>query len=121
MKKADSAVPTMPAPNTPVAKPLRAGGYQAELNGIPTANTVPAIPSRNEKTSIRGKDFIEPARPTRSTSGVLTASTRLIMMRPPYLSVRPPIGIRPTAPIKIGMATSKLVVPGFRFICSGLA
>ena len=28
VKNADSAVPTMPAPNTPVAKPRRAGSYQ---------------------------------------------------------------------------------------------
>ena len=41
VKNADRAVPPMPAPKTPVAKPRRAGWYQALTNGMPTANVVP--------------------------------------------------------------------------------
>ena len=51
VKNADSAVPPMPAPKTPVAKPRRAGSYQALANGIPIAKVVPAIPRKNPKTS----------------------------------------------------------------------
>ena len=51
VKKADSAVPPMPAPKTPVAKPRRDGVYQALTNGMPTAKVVPAMPSRKPKTS----------------------------------------------------------------------
>ena len=51
VKNADSAVPPMPAPNTPVAKPRRAGWYQALTNGMPTANVVPAMPRKNPNTS----------------------------------------------------------------------
>ena len=54
VKNADSAVPPMPAPNTPVAKPRRDFSYQAFTNGIPTANAVPAMPRKNPNTSSRG-------------------------------------------------------------------
>ena len=47
VKNADNAVPTMPAPNTPVAKPRRAGSYQLFENGMPTAKIVPATPRKN--------------------------------------------------------------------------
>ena len=36
--------PTLPAPNTPSAKPCRSGGYQTETQAIPTANDTPAKP-----------------------------------------------------------------------------
>ena len=51
VKKADNAVPTMPIPNTPVAKPRREASYQLFANGIPTAKTVPAMPRKKPKTS----------------------------------------------------------------------
>ncbi len=54
VKKADSAVPTMPIPNTPVAKPRRPGSYQLLANGMPTAKIVPAIPRKNPHTSSIG-------------------------------------------------------------------
>ena len=50
--KAETAVPTMPAPNTPVAKPLRWASYQAEQNGMPIAKTVPAMPD-DKATAVR--------------------------------------------------------------------
>ena len=46
VKNADSAVPPIPAPKIPVAKPLRDLSYQAFTNGMPTANEVPAIPRK---------------------------------------------------------------------------
>ena len=54
VKKAESAVPTMPIPKTPVAKPRRAGSYQLFANGIPTAKIVPATPRKNPNTSSSG-------------------------------------------------------------------
>ena len=53
VKKAASAVPPMPAPNTPVANPRRDGGYQAFTNGMPTAKAVPAIPRKNPNINSR--------------------------------------------------------------------
>ena len=54
VKKADSAVPTMPMPNTPVAKPRRGASYQLFANGIPTAKIVPAMPRKKPNTSSSG-------------------------------------------------------------------
>ena len=54
VKKAESAVPTMPMPNTPVAKPRRAGSYQLLANGMPTAKIVPAMPRKNPNTNSSG-------------------------------------------------------------------
>ena len=54
VKNADSAVPTMPMPNTPVAKPRRFGGYQPSTNGTPMANVVPPRPRKNPPTSSAG-------------------------------------------------------------------
>ena len=45
------AVPPMPAPNTPTAKPRRSGGNHALTNGTPTANAVPAMPRKKPPTS----------------------------------------------------------------------
>jgi hypothetical protein len=41
---ADTAVPIMPMPNTPVAKPRRSGGNHAPEKGTPAAKMVPATP-----------------------------------------------------------------------------
>src|SRR5215217_519228 len=38
------AVPPIPAPKIPTAKPRRSGGNHAFTNGTPTANAVPAVP-----------------------------------------------------------------------------
>ena len=54
VKNADSAVPTIPMPNTPVAKPRREASYQLFANGMPTAKTVPAIPRKKPHTSNNG-------------------------------------------------------------------
>jgi hypothetical protein len=48
------AVPPMPMPKTPMAKPLRAGGYQAETSGTPTANVVPPRPRKKPVTISAG-------------------------------------------------------------------
>jgi hypothetical protein len=37
-------------PNTPIAKPRRAGGYQDDTCGTPTANAVPPMPRKNPAT-----------------------------------------------------------------------
>ncbi|CFA94444.1 Uncharacterised protein [Mycobacterium tuberculosis] len=51
VKNAESAVPTMPIPNTPVEKPRRAGWYQLLANGMPTAKIVPATPRKSPKNT----------------------------------------------------------------------
>ena len=54
VKKAETAVPIMPMPKTPVANPRRSGVNQALENGMPTAKIVPAMPRRNPPTSSSG-------------------------------------------------------------------
>ena len=53
VKKADRAVPPMPAPKTPVANPRRSASNHAFANGMPTAKVVPPIPRKKPKSSIR--------------------------------------------------------------------
>jgi hypothetical protein len=43
--------PTLPAPNTPSARPCRSLLYQAEFHAVPTENRLPAKPTRNASTS----------------------------------------------------------------------
>jgi hypothetical protein len=47
------AVPPMPAPKMPIARPRFSGGNQAFTNGTPTAKAVPAIPRKKPPTRIR--------------------------------------------------------------------
>ena len=39
--------PTLPAPNTPSARPWCWRGHQAETQAMPTLNELPAKPTRN--------------------------------------------------------------------------
>lgn len=57
VKKEDKAVPPMPAPKTPLAKPRRAGSNHAFTNGMPTANVVPAKPRKKPNTKSSAYDF----------------------------------------------------------------
>ena len=50
------AVPPMPAPKTPMARPRRSGGNQALTNGTPTANAVPPMPRKKPPTSSAAKE-----------------------------------------------------------------
>lgn len=45
------AVPPMPMPKTPMARPRRSGGNQALTKGTPTANAVPPMPRKNPPVS----------------------------------------------------------------------
>ena len=47
------AVPPMPAPKTPTARPRFSGGNHALTNGTPTANAVPPMPRKKPPTRIR--------------------------------------------------------------------
>ena len=106
VKNADSAVPTMPAPNTPVAKPRRAGSYQLFENGMPTAKIVPATPRKNPNTINNGYDPIVPAIPTANTGTIDDRVTAMSMTRPPKRSVSGPLTSRPNDPTRMGVATS---------------
>ena len=83
MKYADSAVPPMPAPNTPVAKPRRGASYQAFTNGMPVAKLVPAMPRKNPNTISSGYDPMAPAHPTSSTGTMVTSERTVNISRPP--------------------------------------
>ena len=106
VKNADSAVPTMPMPNTPVAKPRRAGSYQLLANGMPTAKMVPAMPRKKPQTSRSGYEPANPAAPTASTGAIDANEIAMNIVRPPNRSVSAPTKIRPTDPTRIGVATS---------------
>jgi len=45
------AVPPIPAPKIPMARPLRLGGNQLLTNGTPTANAVPPMPRKKPPMS----------------------------------------------------------------------
>ena len=83
VKNADSAVPPMPAPKTPVAKPRRDGGYQALTNGMPTAKAVPAIPRKNPKINSSTYESMAPANATSSTGTMETSEMTVNIVRPP--------------------------------------
>ena len=46
------AVPPMPAPKIPTARPRFSGGNHALTKGTPTANAVPAMPRKNPPNSM---------------------------------------------------------------------
>ena len=54
MVNAEIAVPPMPVPKIPRARPRRAGGYQALTNGTPIANVVPPRPRKKPPTRYLG-------------------------------------------------------------------
>ena len=118
MKNADRAVPPIPAPKTPVAKPRRSAWNHALTKGIPTANVVPAIPRKKPKRSIRGKERALPATATSRTNGMLASVSIGNMMRPPNRSVRAPTGMRPTEPTSTGVATRRAFWLLLRPICA---
>src|SRR5687767_14101375 len=97
------AVPPMPMPNTPRAKPLRAGGYQPETSGTPTANVVPPSPRNSPVMISAGYDDTM----VRVMTGAMVARLTIgNMTRAPYRSVSAPTGIRPSEPTTTGTATS---------------
>lgn len=106
VKNADRAVPTMPIPKTPVAKPRRDASYQWLANGIPTAKMVPAIPRKKPNTSSIGYEPAEPAAPTASTGTIDASEIAMNIARPPKRSVSEPTTMRPREPTRIGVATS---------------
>ncbi len=83
VKNADKAVPPMPAPKTPVAKPRRAGSNQALTKGMPTAKVVPATPRKKPNTRSSGYDFSDPARATSSTGIAEARVSTVNITRPP--------------------------------------
>jgi hypothetical protein len=83
VKKADKAVPPIPAPKTPVAKPRRAGSNHAFTNGMPTANVVPATPRKKPKTSSNAYDCSDPAKATSSTGTADAIVSTVNIIRPP--------------------------------------
>src|SRR4030095_3484445 len=97
------AVPPMPTPKTPMAKPRRAGGYQPDTRGTPTANAVPPIPRKNPVTISAGYEETNANVSTGTKVARLTAGN---MMRAPRRSVSAPAGIRPSDPTTTGTATS---------------
>ncbi len=83
MKNDDRAVPPIPAPNTPAAKPRRDGSYQALTNGIPTANVVPAMPRKKPKIKSIAYEPRFPAKATNRTGAMEMKQRMANMTRPP--------------------------------------
>ncbi len=118
MKNAETAVPIMPMPNTPLAKPRRFGSYQALENGTPTAKMVPAMPSRVPATISSTKLPIVPASATSSTAGTDASSTTVNILRAPKRSVSAPVTMRPSAPTSTGVASMREIWPSESFMPS---
>src|SRR6516165_1335 len=115
------AVPPMPMPKMPIARPRRAGGNHALTNGTPTANDVPASPRKKPPISTAGRE-LWPTRPRNRTGTIVANEMTGNISRPPYRSVRAPTGIRPSAPTITGTATIracwKLVSPSASLTCA---
>ena len=94
----------MPIPKTPIANPRRAGGYQADTCGTPTANAVPPMPRKNPTTIVAQYEDCTKASVTTGT--IVARLTTGNMTRPPNLSVSAPTGIRPSEPTMTGTATN---------------
>src|SRR5262245_15106 len=94
----------MPIPNTPIAKPRRAGGYHPATCGTPTANAVPPIPRKKPATIMDQYESWTNAKV--STGTIVARLTSGNIIRAPYRSVSAPTGMRPTEPTTTGTATS---------------
>ena len=101
--KLEIAVPPMPTPNTPSAKPRRAGGYQPETSGTPTANEVPPMPRKKPAATSAGYESCTYA--STSTGTTVARLTAGNISRAPKRSVSAPMGMRPTDPTTTGTAT----------------
>ncbi len=100
------AVPPMPTPKIPTARPRRSGGNHALTNGTPTANAVPPMPRKNPPISRAASESCAP-RPMKSTGTTVASETSGNMIRPPNRSVSAPTGMRPSEPTTTGTATSR--------------
>ena len=76
------AVPTMPAPNTAGCEAFWDASYHAELKGIPTANTVPAIPREEGDNQQHGRVHLTSHPPSRNQR-CAEARTMVNIIRPP--------------------------------------
>ena len=83
VKKADRAVPPMPAPKTPVANPRGLVSNQAFTNGMPTAKVVPADAQEEAEDQQQRIRLERPAKATSST-GIADARVSTVnISRPP--------------------------------------
>ncbi len=89
----------------PSANPWLAGGNHFATNGIPTAKELPAVPNQKAQNTSVGYD---PEKPMNVTGMSKKSISNVKTIRPPYLSVSIPIGIRANEPNKTGTATSTL-------------
>jgi hypothetical protein len=96
--------PTLPAPNTPSAKPWRWRSAQAAFQAIPIEKELPAMPNKNAHTSNWVKVV---ARATISVGTAVISTSSVSRRRPPTRSVRMPRGRRQIEPLRMAIAPSQ--------------
>src|SRR5580704_6895602 len=104
MPKVVIAEPTLPAPKIPRKMPCRAGSVQLETACTPLAKVAPEAPTNTAPTysPARPPEKLKPTAPAAATS-----ISRENVRRAPHRSVRTPIGMRVTVPMRIGKVFKK--------------
>ena len=106
-KKVASAVPLLPAPATPIARPWYCGGYQRLASGSAAAKLAPATPSIRPTSSICGSELTH-SQASSSGSAVSPMPINPVR-RAPIRSVNRPRTRRRIEPPSSGTATMRVL------------
>lgn len=108
----DTAVPTLPAPTRPMARPLCRAGNEPEPSDKATPKLAPAMPSSTPMASRSLKLFTKKKLNNMATM-IRPISTSVAFLRPTYCDNRPK-GKRISAPAMMGMDSIKPFSAGLR-------
>ena len=108
----DTAVPTLPAPTRPMARPLWRGGNEPEPSDSATPKLAPAMPSRTPMASRSLKVWTK-KNPNSMATAISAISTSVAFLRPMYCDSKPS-GNRISAPAMMGIDSIKPCCAGLR-------
>ena len=101
----DTAVPTLPAPTRPMAKPLWRGGNEPEPSDSATPKLAPAMPS-NTPMANKSLKVLTKKNPNNMATAIKPISTSVAFLRPMYCDNKPS-GKRISAPAMMGIDSIK--------------
>ena len=96
----EMAVPTLPAPTRPIARPLCLAGNEPEPKDKATPKLAPAMPSRTPIAS-RSLKLLTKKKPNSMATAIKPISTSVAFLRPMYCDSKPS-GKRISAPAMMG-------------------
>ena len=108
----DTAVPTLPAPTRPMARPLWRAGKEPEPSDNATPKLAPAMPSSTPMAS-RSLKVLTKKNPNSMAAAINAISTSVAFLRPMYCDSKPS-GKRISAPAMMGMDSIKPFCAGLR-------